>query len=252
MVGGGISFPSFEHGFGSNTVVNFQVILASGEVVNANATSNAELFWGIKMGSTNLGIVTRFDLEAYPLPIMWGGLQSFSFNDSAGIIKNFPDAVSYLSEHNNEAGMMILTFSETIPDDFIVAEGFYKDGEPFPPLWQTLVGDEFNTTFLNTVATKTFPEFLKELGSLDRAQKTIWMTFDVKPDGDFLIKVWNKGRELHEALSQEKDIPGKTYDMAIQPMLKNIRCGTNPGPACDGAEEDLMSTCGCVDSVHIL
>jgi len=36
LIGGGSAFPTFEHGFGSNVAVNFEVVLASGEVVNVN------------------------------------------------------------------------------------------------------------------------------------------------------------------------------------------------------------------------
>jgi hypothetical protein len=255
LVGGGMSFSSFEHGFGSNTVVNFQVVLASGEIVNANETSNAELFWGIKLGSSNLGVVTRFDMEAYPLPKMWAGVQSFSSDDAEAILGNFSDAVSYLSEHNNEAGVMFGNFDKAKPDSFSIVEGFFRDGEPFPPLWHILVGNGFNATFDN-MATKEFPEFLAEIGLPSVAQKTIHKAFNVKPDGDFVIQVWNKGNELHEALSQDNGtvIPGITYDLSFQPMLKNMRCATNAGPACDGAEEDLISSCisGCCLSFHIL
>jgi hypothetical protein len=188
-----------------------------------------------------LGIVTRFDLAAYPLPTVWAGLQFFNINESSSIVENIPDAISYLSDHNDEAGVMFFTFNETTPDEFVVLEAYYKDGEPFPPLWQTLVGDASNATY-DSMGTKPFPQFLEEIAQISSAQKTIWMTFDFLPDGEFILDVWSKGKELHAALSEEKDIPGKTFDMSTQPMLKNMRCGTNAGPACDGAEEDLMST----------
>lgn len=55
LIGGGSAFPTFEHGFGSNVAVNFEVVLASGEVVNVNEKSNKDLFWAIKAGSTNYG-----------------------------------------------------------------------------------------------------------------------------------------------------------------------------------------------------
>lgn len=54
-------------------MVNFEVALASGEIVNANATSNPELFAALKGGQNNFGIVTRFDLKSYPATSIWGG-----------------------------------------------------------------------------------------------------------------------------------------------------------------------------------
>jgi FAD/FMN-containing dehydrogenase len=48
-------------------------VLASGEIVNANATSRSDLFAALKGGQNNFGIVTRFDLKAFPATRIWGG-----------------------------------------------------------------------------------------------------------------------------------------------------------------------------------
>ncbi|KAH7136045.1 hypothetical protein B0J11DRAFT_502841 [Dendryphion nanum] len=73
LTGGGLSFFSPEHGFGCDTIQNMQVVLSSGEIVNANPTSNPELFRALKGGQNNFGIVTRFDLRTFPQTEFWGG-----------------------------------------------------------------------------------------------------------------------------------------------------------------------------------
>lgn len=50
-----------------------EVVLASGDIVNANATSNADLFAALKAGQNNLGVVTRFDLLSFKQGSYWGG-----------------------------------------------------------------------------------------------------------------------------------------------------------------------------------
>jgi len=236
-----MSFISFEHGFGSNTVINFEVVLSSGEIVNANETSNPELFWAIKAGSSNLGIITRFDITAYPLPAhIWAGFQQFSMTDAPALLSQWADAVGYVSEHPNEAGVMLMTFTHN-STSYLITEGFYRNGEANPPLWDKLAGPQYNTT-LDTMGNKTFPEFLEEIKLPSTAQKAIWKTFDVKPNGTFALEVWNKGEELVSALIASSNISGLTTDMSVQPMLKSMRCNTYAGPACGGAEDDLMST----------
>ena len=42
-----------------------QVVLASGQIVNANSTSHPQLFAALKGGSSNFGIVTRFDMKVF-------------------------------------------------------------------------------------------------------------------------------------------------------------------------------------------
>ncbi|ROW12031.1 hypothetical protein VPNG_05197 [Cytospora leucostoma] len=70
---GGLSFFSSREGFISDNVVNFEVVLASGDIVNANAGENQDLWLALKGGSNNFGIVTRFDLQTFSQGPFWGG-----------------------------------------------------------------------------------------------------------------------------------------------------------------------------------
>lgn len=55
------SFHTNAYGFAVDMVTNFEIVLANGTVVNANSTSNPDLFKAQKGGSGNLGFVTRID-----------------------------------------------------------------------------------------------------------------------------------------------------------------------------------------------
>jgi hypothetical protein len=50
-----------------------EVVLASGDIVNANATSYNDLFQSLKGGQNNFGVITRFDLQSFPQGPFWGG-----------------------------------------------------------------------------------------------------------------------------------------------------------------------------------
>ncbi|KAK0616093.1 putative oxidoreductase [Bombardia bombarda] len=71
VLGGGISYHSPRFGWTTDTVSNFQVVLADGSIVNANAKENADLFVALRGGSNNFGIVTRVDLEAFDSSPIW-------------------------------------------------------------------------------------------------------------------------------------------------------------------------------------
>lgn len=62
ITGGGYSFHSNRAGFGCDTVRNFEIVLANGTVVNANAKENADLWRAQKGGSGNFGFITRIDM----------------------------------------------------------------------------------------------------------------------------------------------------------------------------------------------
>ncbi|KAM0559946.1 hypothetical protein ACHAPJ_003898 [Fusarium lateritium] len=66
LLGGGTSFFSPKLGYGCDSVVNYEVVLANGTVIHANKTANSDLWKALKGGSGNFGLVTRFDTEALP------------------------------------------------------------------------------------------------------------------------------------------------------------------------------------------
>lgn len=65
-------------GFTCDNVVNAEVVLASGEIVNANENENDDLHLALRGGSNNFGVVTRIDLETLPLGKVWGGTQYYA------------------------------------------------------------------------------------------------------------------------------------------------------------------------------
>jgi FAD/FMN-containing dehydrogenase len=66
LLGGGVGWHTPRRGFGCDSVVNYEVVLANGSIVNANVSTHSDLWRALKGGSSNFGIVTRFDIEAFP------------------------------------------------------------------------------------------------------------------------------------------------------------------------------------------
>ncbi|KAI1318235.1 FAD-binding domain-containing protein [Xylariaceae sp. FL0255] len=66
LVGGGLSHFAARAGWSCDNVVNFEVALASGELVNANKNQNPDLWRALKGGGNNFGVVTRFDIATFP------------------------------------------------------------------------------------------------------------------------------------------------------------------------------------------
>jgi FAD/FMN-containing dehydrogenase len=72
-LGGGISYFSPQVGFTCDTVVNFEIVLASGKLVNANETSHADLFRALKGGGNNFGVATRLDFRTVDIGLIAAG-----------------------------------------------------------------------------------------------------------------------------------------------------------------------------------
>ncbi|CEJ82375.1 hypothetical protein VHEMI02445 [[Torrubiella] hemipterigena] len=66
ILGGGVSWYTPKRGFACDSVVNYEVVLADGSIIQANRSSHSDLWRALKGGGANFGIVTRFDIEAFP------------------------------------------------------------------------------------------------------------------------------------------------------------------------------------------
>ncbi|KAF2492610.1 FAD-binding domain-containing protein, partial [Lophium mytilinum] len=65
LLGGGISYFGGQYGWAANNVINYELVNGNGKIVNVNASSNSDLFWALKGGGSNFGIVTRFDVQTH-------------------------------------------------------------------------------------------------------------------------------------------------------------------------------------------
>jgi hypothetical protein len=74
LLAGGVNFYGNQHGFSADQVVQYEVVLASGKIVYATKSLNADLFWALKGGSSNFGIVTRFDMTTISSKKVFAGI----------------------------------------------------------------------------------------------------------------------------------------------------------------------------------
>ncbi|KEY74794.1 hypothetical protein S7711_09843 [Stachybotrys chartarum IBT 7711] len=78
LLGGGVSYFGSRFGWAVNNVAKYEVVLANSTIVNASAKENPDLFWALKGGSSNYGIVTRFDIKTFPLGQVFSEQLTFS------------------------------------------------------------------------------------------------------------------------------------------------------------------------------
>lgn len=115
-LGGGHGYLTREHGLTIDNLLEADVVLADGRFVTANANKNSDLFWALKGGGGNFGVVTSFKYQLHPIDTIVGGPMFWPIDQTEKIMKWYRD------------------FLPKLPNDvyafFLVAE---VPEDPFPP-----------------------------------------------------------------------------------------------------------------------
>lgn len=122
VTGGGNSYYTGRQGFACDNVVNAEVVLANGRVVDANAHSNRDLWKALKGGSGNFGIVTRIDMEAFPAGQLWGGIRASDKSETPALVKSLIDFTNNNHKSPEAAYIINFTYQPSISPDVVVAQ----------------------------------------------------------------------------------------------------------------------------------
>ncbi|WP_084960018.1 FAD-binding oxidoreductase [Thermoactinospora rubra] len=88
---GGIGWKVRKYGLALDNLVAAELVTAGGELVRASADDNTELFWALRGGGGNFGIVTAFEFAAHPTTDVFYGKISFPAAEAAGVLQGWAD-----------------------------------------------------------------------------------------------------------------------------------------------------------------
>ena len=91
-LGGGVGHLGRKHGLACDNVVAAQVVTADGRLVRAGEGENPELFWAIRGGGGNFGVVTAFEFRLHEAgPEVLAGQIVYRFEDAAAVLRHYRD-----------------------------------------------------------------------------------------------------------------------------------------------------------------
>lgn len=92
ILGSGSGWLERLHGLACDNLLSADVVTADGRLLTANAAEHPELFWGLKGGGGNFGVVTEFELALHPVgPTVLGGMLLFARTDAASVCRAYRD-----------------------------------------------------------------------------------------------------------------------------------------------------------------
>ncbi|HVS13545.1 MAG TPA: FAD-binding oxidoreductase [Thermoanaerobaculia bacterium] len=111
-LGGGLGWLVRKHGLALDNLLSAEVVLADGRQVTASARENDDLFWAIRGGGGNFGVVTSFEFQVHPLDTVLAGIVLHPATAAAGAIRRWRDLEADAPDESTQ-GALLFHF----PDD---------------------------------------------------------------------------------------------------------------------------------------
>jgi FAD/FMN-containing dehydrogenase len=123
-LGGGIGYLSRGYGLSCDNLVSAQVVTADGRKLTASEQENDDLFWALRGGGGNFGVVTEFEYQLHPVNEVYGGPILYELDDAATVLKFYREFIKDAPEEfGGFPAWQIAPPLPFIPED--------RHGEPF-------------------------------------------------------------------------------------------------------------------------
>ncbi|THU85295.1 FAD-binding domain-containing protein, partial [Dendrothele bispora CBS 962.96] len=196
-------------GAGGYLLGGYQMVLANGTIVEVNEQENADLFWAMHLGSTNFGIVTRYDLKTTEDTRMWGGHRFYNRSHAL-------EAAEALLDFNEKSGDQGL---DSMGFDLGSNEVFFMDYSRIKPENDTDVFQApLSVPFVRdtTRANATLTSLIEEIdAAYPIGAHVSFRTLAFKPDAQFMIDWWQEGLRIFKPYEGN---PNLNWTLIYAPM----------------------------------
>lgn len=153
-LGGGHGWLMRKHGLACDNVLAMEVVTADGQVVRASADEHAELFWGLRGGGGNFGVVTAFEFRLYPLARIFAGLRLYPLTRARDVLELYRELAPKAPDELT-MGVLITTWFDDTP---VIAVALCYSGPPEAGQGVIEPLDRLGPPFLDTVRPMTYGE----------------------------------------------------------------------------------------------
>lgn len=93
-LGGGMGWLARKYGLAADSVRYFELVTPGGQLVRASATEHSDLFWGLRGGGGNFGVITGMEIQLYPVTTVYGGSMIYPIAQAKAVLARYRDWIA--------------------------------------------------------------------------------------------------------------------------------------------------------------
>lgn len=183
-LGGGFGYLSRIYGLACDNLISADVVTAAGELLTASEDVNPDLFWGLRGGGGNFGVVTSFEYQLHPVEQVFSGIIAFPFHMAEAMLKRYREVALESPDHRVWfAGILQL------PDFGKLAAVVMSHFGPEDEGWRALAPiRELGSIVLDTVARIPYCVMQRQLdANSPKGQRNYWKSAYLRQLSDEVI-----------------------------------------------------------------
>ena len=129
-LGGGIGYLNRKYGLACDNLLSADVVTAEGQLLTASASENEDLFWALRGGGGNFGVVTSFEYRLHPVgPIVLGGIATYPFEKAREVLSFYSEFAGKAPDEVRADAIFRQPPSGRVLDVYVCYCGSIQEGE---------------------------------------------------------------------------------------------------------------------------
>jgi FAD/FMN-containing dehydrogenase len=124
-LGGGVGWLSRRYGFAADHLLSAEIVTADGRTLTADADRHPDLFWALRGGGGNFGIVTALEFRLHPVSTVFGGVALFPADRTADVLTRFRDEAA---TRPDELNVSVVVTDHAEHGRVVAVRGVYAGG----------------------------------------------------------------------------------------------------------------------------
>ncbi|KAJ4363413.1 hypothetical protein N0V83_009706 [Neocucurbitaria cava] len=217
VLGGGLSLYSTRRGFACDSVTEFEVVLASGEVVRASQDENAGLWRALKGGLNNFGIVTSFKMRTFASGDIWGGIAYYMPDTFGDLVKA---TVDFVDNESDEDTHIMSSAGYGFGHQVVTCCMYQTKGVENAASLQRFTSLPSQIKEHGSLRSSTHIDFCNELSKFTKdGVRSFYATLTIRPDVSLMLAVHQAWQGTLDSL---KDAEGFIFSLGFFPLTKAL------------------------------